>query len=263
MADELVTLAVADGVATVTMNRVDKRNAMNRAVVDGLRAAFDAVRDDVAVRVVVIRGAGPIFSSGIDTAFLFEPGPEGVPARHGHFDLQDVFHRLERMEKPLIAVLQGAALGMALELALACDVRLALRGCVFGLPEVMFGINPDVGGTTRLVRTVGVARAKEMILTGKVITSETADRFGLVTAVAEHEADLEARLARLVGQLSYHPAAAVGMAKSLIQQSADVDSATSFQLEGVVVHALGAMPQPDDLAQRAREFMREQMANPE
>lgn len=262
-ADQVVTTHAANGIATVTLNRPDKRNAMNRAVVDGLRTAFDTVRDDTDARVVVVRGAGPLFSSGIDTAYLFEPQPEGVPARHTHHDMVDVFHRLERMEKPTIAVIHGAAVGMALELALACDFRLALSGAVLGLPEVMFGIVPDVGGTTRLVRTIGVARAKELILTGKLITAETAERIGLLTSVAADEAALEAAVARLTRQLTYHPAVAVGMAKTLIQQSADVDSATSFQLEGTVVNALGLIPQSDDLADRARAFMKEQMANPE
>ncbi len=258
----VVITEVTGGIATVTLNRPDKRNAMNRAVVDSLRIAFDVVRDDPAVRCIVVRGAGPLFSSGIDTSFLFEPQPAGVPPKHMHHDMMDVFHRLERMERPTVAVIHGAAVGMALELALACDFRLALAGSVMGLPEVMFGIVPDVGGTTRLVRTVGVARAKELILTGKLITAATAERIGLVTSVAADEAALEAELARLTGQLAYHPAVAVGMAKTLIQQSAEVNSATSFELEGTVVNALGLIPQPDDLAERARAFMKEQMANP-
>jgi len=174
----LVIRTVQAGVAQLTLNRPDKRNALNGPMMQALASGLDAVRDDPEVRVVVLCGAGPAFSSGIDHTLLLEvfQKSQQVPFRHVHHDLQDVFHRIERMEKPVIAVLHRACAGMALELALACDFRIALADCVMGLPEVAFGIIPDVGGTTRLVRTVGVPRAKELILTGKFLTAETAGR---------------------------------------------------------------------------------------
>ena len=139
-----------------------------------------------------------------------------APFPHLHADLQSVFDRLERMHRPVVAVLHGACMGMALELALACDLRLATAGCVLGLPEVAFGILPDVGGTTRLVRTVGPARARELILTGKAVRAETAERWGLVNEVATDEQDLARRLDRLLGRLGAHPLIALGHAKQLV-----------------------------------------------
>jgi enoyl-CoA hydratase/carnithine racemase len=131
---------------------------------------------------------------------------------------------------------------MALELALAADVRISTADCVLGLPEVAFGIVPDVGGTTRLVRTVGEARARELIMTGRLVRGGTAERYGLVHEVATDEADLDRRVARVVARLAAHPADAVGMAKTLCLAAGDVDAATSFRIEGLVQRSLLMRP---------------------
>jgi enoyl-CoA hydratase/carnithine racemase len=264
-AHPLVDLAVADGIATLSLNRPEKRNALNGALMQSIAAALDAVRDNASARVVLLRGHGPLFSSGIDHSYLLElfQQAQSVPFKHLHHDLQEVFHRIERMEKPVIAVIHGAAVGMALELALACDFRLATAGSLFGLPEIAFGIIPDVGGTTRLVQAVGPVKAKELILTGKVITAETAHRLGLLTEVAADMTDLEARAARLAALLTAHSPTAVGMAKSLIQQSADLDTRQSFQLEGVVQRVLMAQPDLGERFAAAVQFIKARMADPE
>lgn len=262
----LVAVEQVDGVATLWLDRPEKRNALDGALMQSIAGALDAVRDDAAVRVVVLRGRGPVFSSGIDHAFLLEVFQKSrhVPFAHLHADMQHVFHRLERMQKPVVAVLHRACVGMALELALACDFRLATADCVLGLPEIAFGIVPDVGGTTRLTRLVGLARAKELVLTGKIVTAATAARLGLVHDVTDGtDADLAARLDKLVAPLAAHSPTAVGMAKALLHVSAESDSATSFRLEGVVQQVL--MGSPDLAAQfpKALQFIKARMAAPE
>ncbi len=245
IAPSLVTLDIQEGIATLCLNRPDKRNALNADLMRSIAEAFDAVRDDPAARVIVVRGKGPAFSSGIDHGFLLEvfQKSQGVPFKHLHHDIQEVFHRIERMEKPVIAALHRTCLGMALELALACDFRLATADCVLGLPEIAFGIIPDVGGTTRLLRVVGPQRAKGLILTGRIVTAATAEGMGLVDEVAADGADLDARVLRLATRLRDLSPLAVGKAKTLLRQSLDTDTATSFQLEGLVQEVL--MRQPD------------------
>jgi enoyl-CoA hydratase/carnithine racemase len=261
----LVSIDIADGVATLWLDRADKRNALDAALMRSIAGALDAVRDDGSVRVVVLRGRGQVFSSGIDHSLLLEvfQKSKSVPFAHLHHDLQDVFHRIERMQKPVVAAVHRVCIGMAFELALACDFRIATADCVMGLPEIAFGIVPDVGGTTRLVRLVGAARAKELILTGKIVGAATAERLGLVNEVARDEVDFAARIARLTSSLAAHPAAAVGLAKTLVAASAESDSATSFRLEGVVQQIL--IGQPDIAVQfpRALAWIKARMADPE
>jgi enoyl-CoA hydratase/carnithine racemase len=150
---------------------------------------------------------------------------------------------------------------MAFELALAADLRIATADCVLGLPEVAFGLVPDVGGTTRLVRVVGEARARELILTGRLVNGRTAERYGLVHEVAADVADLERLALQRAELLASHPPAALGLAKVLCQASAEIGGATSFRFEGVVQQALFAQP---DLIKRfpaALAFIKAQVAS--
>jgi enoyl-CoA hydratase/carnithine racemase len=264
-AHPLVHVEIAENVATLWLDRPDKRNALDAALMRSIAGALDEVRDDGAVRVVVLRGRGPVFSSGIDHTFLLEVFQKSrtVPFAHVHHDLQDVFHRLQRMEKPTVAVVHRACVGMALELALACDFRIAAADCALGLPEIAFGIVPDVGGTTRLVRLVGETRARELILTGKIVSAATAERIGLVNEVARDDEELAARVKRTVEALARHPPRAVGLAKTLIAASSESDAATSFRLEGVVQQVLMAQPDLATNFPRAVEWIRARMASPE
>lgn len=235
-----------DAVTTVWLNRADKRNAMHGAMMQELAAALDAIAADRRVRVVILRGKGPVFSSGIDHTLLAEAmqSSRATPFAHLHHQLQDTFHRLTRMQQPVIAALHGTCIGMAYELALAADIRIASEDCIIGLPEIAFGIVPDVGGTTRLVRAAGEPRARELILSGRLVKARTAERYGLVHEVA---ADLEGRAAARAAHLAALSPAALGLAKTLCQASAETGGATSFRLEGVVQEALMAQP---DLAAR-------------
>jgi enoyl-CoA hydratase/carnithine racemase len=261
----LISVERSGAVATVWLDRADKRNALDAAMMRALAGALDELRDDGAARVLVLRGRGAAFSSGIDHMLLAElfQRSRSAPFPHLLGELQEVFHRLERMHRPVIAVLHRACMGMALELAMACDFRLATADCVLGLPEVAFGIIPDVGGTTRMVRLIGEARAKELIMTGKAISAATAERYGLVHEVAADAADLDRRVDRLVARLVAHSPVAVGHAKQLVAASAETDRASSFRLEGIFQEVMLGQ---SDLAQRLPEalaFIKREMAEPE
>jgi enoyl-CoA hydratase/carnithine racemase len=247
------------------LDRAEKRNALDAALMRDLAAALDAIRDDGAARVLLLRGRGAVFSSGIDHNLLVEvfQKSRSAPFPHLHADLQAVFDRLERVHRPVVAVLHRVCMGMALELALACDLRVATADCVLGLPEVAFGILPDVGGTTRLVRVVGPARARELILTGKAIRAATAERWGLVNEVATDDADLERRLERLVRRLAAHSPIAIGHAKQLIAASAEVDAQTSLRLEGIFQEVLLAQPDVATRFPAAVAFIKQEMGDPD
>jgi enoyl-CoA hydratase/carnithine racemase len=251
--------------AIIWLDRADKRNALDGAMMKELAAALDEIGADRSVRVVVLRGKGPAFSSGIDHTLLAEVfgATTQSPFLHLHHQLQDVFHRMARLHQPVIAAIHGACVGMALELALAADLRFATEDCVTGLPEIAFGIVPDVGGTTRLVRAVGEPRARDLILTGRLVRARTAERYGLLHEVVADAAALDALVARRVEQLAAHSQAALGLGKALSQASGEANAATSFRFEGIVQQAL--LGQPDLMSRfpAAIAFIKHQLANPE
>jgi enoyl-CoA hydratase/carnithine racemase len=251
-------------VATLWLDRADKRNAMDGTMMTELAAALDVVGADRSVGVVVLRGRGSVFSSGIDHTLLTEVfgSTQKTPFLHLHHGLQDVFHRLTRLHQPVIAALHGTCVGMACELALAADIRIASEDCVMGLPEIAFGIVPDVGGTTRLIRAIGEPRARELVLTGRLIRAQTAERYGLVHEVVATGEALTARATELAEQLARHSGTALGLAKALVTASADADTTTSYRLEGLVQQTL--LGQPDLMTRfpAAIAFIKAQLANP-
>lgn len=218
----------------IILNRPDKRNAIN----SDLYAAFDTAVFEAArapgIRAVLIRGEGKSFSSGIDvTDFLSLPQKYGPNwQQRGRLitdEFQRVLTKLERLELPTIALLHGHCLGLAMELALACDIRIAAAGTQLGLLETRLGLIPDVGGTTRLVRLVGPARAKELIFTGKMIDAQQAEQWGIVNSVVPFDGLLDKGL-ELVAELNLAAPLAVGMAKRVIDGLADIDR--GLMLEG-------------------------------
>jgi enoyl-CoA hydratase/carnithine racemase len=257
----LVATTVAEGIATLRLDRAEKRNALSGELMSAIAAALDKLRDDPAVRVVVIAGNGPVFSSGIDHQLLLEIMAKArtAPFAHVHHDIQEVFHRIERLHKPVVAALHGVCVGMAFELALACDFRLATTSCLVGLPEIAFGIVPDVGGTTRLVRACGPVRARELIMTGRILKAEDAFPMGLVTELCADEAALVERTTAFARQLASLPPVAVGHAKQLVQQSAELDRRASFQLEGTVQDVLMRQPDLADHFPKALAFIKDEM----
>jgi enoyl-CoA hydratase/carnithine racemase len=164
-------------------------------------------------------------------------------------DFQGVLNRLERLELPTIVLMHSHCLGLALELSLACDIRLAAPDTKIGLPETRLGMIPDVGGTTRLTRLVGPARAKELIFTGKTIDAKLAERWGIVNYVVPAD-ELQTKAASLVEEICQAAPLAVGMAKRVIDGLADVDR--GLMLEG---WAQSQLFQTEDFAEGVQSFL--------
>jgi enoyl-CoA hydratase len=181
-----LTFDLTDGIARLTVNRPDKLNALNAIVINELGDAVTRIETDAAVRGVIVTGAGnKAFVAGADINELTEQGVTG--GRNRALLGQQVFRRLERCGKPVIAAVNGFALGGGCELAMACHLRIASENAKFGQPEVKLGIAPGYGGTVRLPRIVGKARALELLLTGEMIDAEEARRIGLVNRVVPAE----------------------------------------------------------------------------
>lgn len=183
---EFLSVIVGDGIAVATINR-PPANALSSALVLEVDALLDQVENDESVRVIVLHGEGKFFSAGADIKEFtaIESGGEfSKLAKNG----QDVFERLERFPKPIIAAIHGAALGGGLELAMACHIRIVTENAKLGLPELQLGLIPGFAGTQRLPRYVGMPKAAEMLLTSEPISGEEAVRYGLANqSCAEEE----------------------------------------------------------------------------
>jgi enoyl-CoA hydratase/carnithine racemase len=251
---ELIQTVQRGPIFEIILNRPEKRNAINLAMYEQLDAAIGAALLADGIRAVLLRGAGKSFSAGIDaTAFLSLAEKYGENwhqrMRAITHDFQSVLTRLERLERPTIALLHGHCLGLALELALACDLRLAAAGTLLGLPESRLGMIPDVGGTTRLTRLAGPARAKELIFTGRQIDAQQAAAWGIVNDVVPADALLASGEA-LADEICQAAPLAVGMAKRVIDGLADLDR--GLMLEGWAQSQLFAS---EDLTEGLQSFL--------
>lgn len=194
----LITLDIASAVATVTLNRPEKRNALTTEMLEQLGAYLDTVAADPTVRAVVIRGAGPAFSAGADITEWADPGPELAAERSATGTR--VLAQLADLRAPSIAVIHGVAAGGGLELALACDFQIAVRGAHVGFPEARLGNLPAWGGIPRLVDSVGLTRARALLLTGDLLDVDYAHHVGLLSHLAD-PADADAVLTHLLESL--------------------------------------------------------------
>ncbi|MFW9896901.1 MAG: enoyl-CoA hydratase/isomerase family protein [Candidatus Thorarchaeota archaeon] len=231
-------------IITIKMNRLDKKNAMNYDLMVGLDKAIDQVERTNA-RVVIITGGDEFFSSGIDLKFLTgqERDPEGkvpdlrIPRNFRYYAntfLHGIFTKIEKMEKPVIAKINGYCFGMAFELALACDFRFCTESAAFHMLESKIGMNPDVGGTIRLVRLVGIPNAKDIILTGRKFDGNEAYRLGVVNRVVKTHEELDSIIKEYVDELIDSAPLAVGLAKKLIDDCYGKDTAFGLELETLV-----------------------------
>jgi len=230
---DLIRVEQEDEVVSLILDRPEKRNAINMAMLDELDESIGEISRLDGVRIVIVRGEGPAFSSGLDLAAFLEFSQRyGQAWKHRMrtitHDFQSILNRLERLELPTIALLQGYCLGLAAELALACDIRIASEGCKIGFLESRLGIIPDVGGTTRLTRLIGPARAKELIFTSRQIHAETAAQWGLVNHVVP-PAELLAKAEELTGEILQAAPLAIGLAKRVIDGSADLDRGLTLE----------------------------------
>ena len=234
----------------VVLNRPEKRNALSRELIAALRDAFARAAADRDVTCVVVRGAGPMFSSGLDFGALGElaADPAGLAALRR--PILDAWNLLEQMPKPTIAQVHGACLGGAMELALACDLRTMAADAIIGLPETRVGLVPDVGGSSRLPSVVGLGRAKELVMASKLIDGTEAERIGLVNRVAP-AAQLDAATDALVGELLACGPVAVGHAKRILDAAAKPALAATLDLEEAVQELCA---RTEDFAEGTRAF---------
>jgi enoyl-CoA hydratase/carnithine racemase len=214
----------------VVLNRPEKRNAMNQELLIELSEALRAAAADTEVHCVILRGEGLVFSAGVDLVELMSStGQPGMlrPFRNVFLECANL---CEEMAKPVICQIHRTCVGGALEVALGCDLRVASSDAQLGLPEVKFGIIPDVGGSTRLPAVVGLGRAKELIMTARLIDAEEAERIGLLNRVVAPE-ELEQATEALVEELLANSHIAVGRAKRVIDASARPTIAQSLEME--------------------------------
>ena len=226
----LVLVEDRDAVRHVVIDRPEKRNALSRAVIAQLGEALRGAAAAPSVRIVVLRGEGAMFSSGMDTADLGALAADPTRLREYREQILAIWNLCEDMAKPTIAQIHGACLGGAAELALACDMRVMAAEAVIGLVETRVGLVPDVGGCSRLPALVGLGRAKELIMASKVIDGTEAERIGLVNRVAP-AADLDAATAGLASELLACAPLAVGLAKGVLNSVARPGLAGTFEQE--------------------------------
>jgi 2-(1,2-epoxy-1,2-dihydrophenyl)acetyl-CoA isomerase len=230
MADfETIRYGVHDGVATISLARPDKRNAINAQMFTELGDAAERAANDPGIRVVLVTGDGEAFSAGIDVLLLNQlSGTRGARFRSFVRTAQRPHFILASMDKPTVAAVQGHAVGAGFQLALACDLRLAAEDVRFAMLEVRFGLIPDLGGIHRLARLIGPARTKEVIWTGRSIEAEEAERLGLVNRVVSAEA-LEKEAEALVRELVVAPPLPVSLSKTLVGRAHETSLETSLE----------------------------------
>ncbi len=217
------------GIHVIRLNRPQHANALSMALLKELREAFQAIKNQEEVRCVLLTGSGErVFCAGAD---LKER--KGLPeseVKQAVALISDTINLLEEVPQPTIACLNGSAFGGGLELALACDIRLTAAEAKMGLTETTLGIIPGAGGTQRLPRIVGIAKAKEMIYTGKRITASEALEIGLVNAVVRQEELMQTGM-EWAGQIAANGPIAVRAAKKAINSSLDTDIASGLEVE--------------------------------
>lgn len=244
-----------DGIALVTINRPEKRNALNREVISDLETAVSRVADDPSVKGMILTGAGEkAFVAGADIGEIEAAAPveaEAVSARG-----QRIFRDLERLRKPTVAAIQGYALGGGLELAMCCHIRVAGPDAKFGQPEVKLGLTPGYGGTQRLPRLIGRGRALDMLMTGDTIDAAEAHRCGLVNYVVPN-AELLPFCRQWVNKVLANSPVAVALMLQALDAGADVPVDNGLRFESV---AFGLSSASEDRREGTRAFREKRKA---
>jgi enoyl-CoA hydratase len=221
-----------NNIAHMVINRPEKRNALNRAARLEMRSALEDADTDPSIKVLILSGAGgKSFISGSDLTELSKLAPLEMEEFLATL-AQGFYTRFERLDKPVIAMIDGLCLGGGLELALACDIRIASESSKFGQPEILLGIMPGSGGTQRLSRLVGVGKAKEMIFSGKTINAAEALRIGLVNEVTSSER-LREVVMTLAKQIAEQSSLALKWAKKAINVSQEANLTVGLGFEAL------------------------------
>jgi enoyl-CoA hydratase/carnithine racemase len=253
---ELLRIENEGHVRHLVLDRAEKRNALNTALMSELREAARGATDDPGVRCVVLRGAGPCFSAGVDVFELAGTGEPGLLRRFRRICIEAA-NALEEMKKPVVASIHGPCLGLGAELALACDLRVMADDVQFGLPETKLGLIPDVGGSSRLPAIAGLGNAKELIMTGRTIGAEECHRIGIANRVAAAE-ELEQVTDELVEELLAAAPMAVGLSKGVLDGIAKPTLGTSLELE---VTTQQTLIESDDFREAGAAFMEKRKPN--
>jgi len=246
----LVATEDRGSVRHIVMTRAEKRNAMNGDMVLALGEAFRDAAYDASVHVVVVRGDGPMFSSGMDVSALADLSGQPENLRPFRRECIQAWNLLEEMPKPTICQIHGACIGGAMELALACDMRVMAEDAVCGLVETRVGLLPDVGGCSRLPAVVGLGVAKELIMASKIIDGREAHRIGLVNRIAPAD-ELDGAVEGLVNDLLACAPRAVGLAKRVMDAAAKPALAATLEQEVTAQEILAAS---DDFAEGTKAF---------
>lgn len=244
-----LTLAVQDRIATLTVNRPDKLNALNAATIGELGAAIDELQERDDVSAVILTGAGRAFIAGADISELSgKTALEGQRlARRG----QEIFRRFETSRKPTIAAVNGFALGGGCELAMSCHIRIASEVAKFGQPEVKLGLIPGYGGTQRLPRLVGRGRALQLLLTGEMIDAQEAYRIGLVNRVVPAD-QLVAAATGMIQQMLMNAPLGIASCLDLVDCGLEMPLDDALVLEAT---QFGVLISTSDTSEGTRAFL--------
>src|SRR5215831_1205509 len=245
-----------DAVATIQLNRPQKKNSLNAQMRTEMETLLHELARKAGIRAVIITGGDEVFCAGADIGEIERTSSAEAAYQHSR-EFQILFDLVESLPQPVIAAVSGWALGGGCELALAADFRIASETACFGLPEIKIGAFPGGGGTQRLPRLIGVAKAKEMILTGEPITAEQALASGLVMMVVEKGRLLESAQ-QLAEKLAALPRLALQASKMLINRSQEVDLATGLELEA---RTFGGNAHTHDLAEGTKAFLEKRKPN--
>jgi len=239
-----------EGIATITINRPDALNALNEETISEILTRLEDAKNDENIKVVVITGAGDrAFSAGADLKMM--KGANAVRGTELSRIGQHMCDYVEALGKPVIAAINGYALGGGIELAMACDIRIASENAQIGQPEINVGLIPGWGGTQRLPRFVGKGIAKEMIFTGKRIDAKTAERLGLVNSVVSAD-QLKTKVKELALELAAKPPIAIKLSKVLINNSTETHPVAGLWQEA---EAFGLVASTEDFTEGVTAFL--------
>jgi enoyl-CoA hydratase len=249
MAFKLILYEKSEAIATITLNRPEVLNVFNKEVVEEALQALEDAKNDENIHVVVLTGAGEkAFSAGADIKSMV--GMNALKARELSLMGERLCLALENLEKPVVAALNGYAVGGGLEVAMACDLRIASENARVGQTEINFGLIPGWGGTQRLTRMVGRTKAKELVFTGRMIDAKTAEQLGIVNMVVPADKFKEA-VRQFAADLATKAPVAIKVAKALINKGEDIglDSALALEREG-----FGVVASTEDLQEGVQAF---------
>ena len=239
------------GIAVITLNRPETRNALDEKMFDDLFLVLDTIEKDNEVCAVVVTGAGPAFCSGGHLSLIQRLAESTIIGREGVLRGNKLAMRIAELEKPVIAAVNGAAVGAGCSMALAYDIVIAPENAVFFQRFVRLGLLPDTGGLFILPRLVGVSNAKKLCFTGDMVNAEEAERMGLVSKVVPAE-DLEAEALGLAERLAQGPTKAIGLTKRIINRSLSCDLAAVCEYEA---QAQSILFQTEDFREGMQAFL--------